>query len=580
MTLEQDPLIGVKVRDYVLVRLLGRGAMGMVYLARHSQTNKEVAIKFLSGEYSARKEFVSRFVNEAAACGALNHENIIHVFEAGEEEGTHFMVMEYLEGVNLAEFLRVQDRVKETMLIPWIRQVASGLQHAHAHGIVHRDLKPDNLMLTRQNVVKIADLGLSKNLEEKENSSMTMSGTVIGTPYYISPEQARDAKRVDIRTDIYSLGATFYHLATGSPPFQGNSAAEVMARHMNEMVTSPQRKNPALSDGFSDLLVKMLEKEPSNRFQDMNEVIEALNRLEAGDKVIDQKIRLKKHYTEEERSRNEVRVLPYLIGVGVFLLILALGAILFMNKAGPIHTTVLRPPPKPHLVPQQPVASNVSAVKPPDVVPVVVSPPPPPVVKDPAVAATNAVAASAKPGDDEEMVFRPDAAKLSNHLDPHSYNWVDLFGVIPLFLGIPAVQKVGLAKGVLRAVLVWVAVVMTFTFFGGVAEWLQPNTAMPMEMAYGMAYVILSAILILFAWVATHGMRTGERETWVHRFNDKLAILPGLILGAALAVWFVTLLGILGSPTFPIRESWIGNQVVSSFSSVDKATTVVPDKPR
>ena len=175
-------MIGVVVRGYLISRLLGRGVGGIVYLGRHTQTSQEVAIKFLSGEFGTKKDSVDRFTNEAAACAALQHENIVRVYEAGQENGMYFMVMEYVDGTDMGHFLKVQEKVSETKLLPWLKQAARALSYAHSKGIIHRDLKPENIMLTQEGVVKVTDLGLSKNLEGGANFSMTISGTTIGTP--------------------------------------------------------------------------------------------------------------------------------------------------------------------------------------------------------------------------------------------------------------------------------------------------------------------------------------------------------------------------------------------------------------
>ncbi|MBI4027356.1 MAG: protein kinase [Verrucomicrobia bacterium] len=592
MAEEQDPLVGTTIRDYVLVRILGKGAMGMVYLVRRTQTNQEFAIKFLSGELTAKKEFITRFVNEAASCAALDHENIIRVFEAGQDDGMYFMVMEFVDGVDLAHFLDVQDKVKEAQSLPWLKQTAHALQYAHSRGIVHRDIKPENIMLTHDGKVKIADLGLSKNLVADKDFSMTMSGTVIGTPYYISPEQARDAKRVDARSDMYSLGATFYHLLTGVPPFQGNSAAEVMAKHMNESLVSPQRKNVALSDGVSDLIMKMMEKDPAKRFQSMDELAKAVGRLERGEPVIEHKVRLRRTETAEtapppERSTASALQSHWLIAAGAAALLVAL--FLWMvsrNPAAPKATTNLpgsnpselthnaksppahgntdvEPPAGNNPLPQTTPEGSAQTNKSPDQTGVASTTSPPP-------GSTTSNPVEPAP-DDGSMVVKGTSSPMPQLEKPDAFNWLDLFGILAVLIGVGAARQIGWIWGTFRAAAVWVAVVLICVFLGDAAGWLRDSLSIPEGGAWPAAFCVLSVGLILPAWMATHRLRGHEKETWKVRLNRTIAIAPGLVLGAAFATWMMSLLAVTCPPSIPITGSWIGSRIVHYFPAIAQA---------
>jgi serine/threonine protein kinase len=561
---EQDPLIGLSVRDYVLTRQLGKGAMGVVYLAQHPQTGQEIAIKFLSGEAAAHTEFVSRFINEAASSAALDHPNIIRVFEAGQDDGTHFMMMEYVDGVDLGHFLEVQEKVKESQILPWIKQSAQAIAYAHSCGIIHRDLKPTNIMLNQNGEVKIADLGLSKNLEAGGGDlSMTMSGTVIGTPYYISPEQARDAKHVDARTDIYSLGATFYHLVTGRPPFGGHSAAEVMSKHMNEQLVSPQRRNNNLSDGISDLLMKMMEKDPDKRFQSMEELVSGIERLERGERVIEKKVKLR---DSEEHSLRSSRLKfrfkfkrKHLIRLALVAGLIGLG--FYLSKTSPPSDT----PPSvtqktPDIVPTPKPSPQVTL-------------PPQDTTSPPVIPSKPDLTASNNAEEGEEIAIQM-AEETKPKAAPKGFNWVDLYAALIVFVGITAAKQVGWMWGSLRALAFWVAVWVLCSFFGELAEWFRKNLALSKEISYPSAFIVLTIALFLPAWIATYRIRGHEKQTWQVKMNQLISILPGIVIGAALAAWLMALLAILVPNSVPVDKSWVGSQVLESFPSIEKASKI------
>lgn len=541
MSEEQDPFVGSVVRDYVLVRLLGRGAMASVYLGQHQQTEQKVAVKLLASEFAVKNEFIQRFIHEASACAALKHENIIHVYETGQENGTYFMIMEYVEGFNLAHFLEVQDKIKESQALPWIKQAAQALGYAHSHGIVHRDLKPDNIMLTYQHVVKIADLGLSKKLEADENYSMTMSGTVIGTPYYISPEQARDAKHVDARTDIYSLGATFYHLLTGYPPFEGSSAADVMSKHMSEVLISPQRRSKTLSDGFSDLILKMMEKDPAKRFENMKELILAIERLERGEAVILQKVKLR---TEPSKSKASVqhkkspflRWSTVLISLAVLLIVIAI----FGMKQRSF-------PPKKEQ-PSIPIETTTALNPKNDVI--------------------LAEATPLKSSDDSIVkVTGTEAPKTFQFQFPSAYNWIDTFCILFLLIGALLAREVGWLWSSVRAVALWGAVIIVCLWFKELASLFHQMLAIPTDASYVMGYLGMSAVTVAPAWILTNRLFGHKKENWRIKLDRFISIFPGFVIGAALATWLVAFSLIVGA-ALPLKTSWIGSKILDSFPAV------------
>jgi len=273
---ESDPLIGQRVNNYEITRHLGQGGMGVVYQARHITLERDVAVKFLAAHLATNSDYVERFLREARAAARLNHANLIGVHDAGVEGDVYYIVMEYVDGSDLVRMLKEQNLFTEEETIYIGLKTAEALGYAHRQGIIHRDIKPENLILTSAGELKVADLGLAKQLNS-EDSSMTMSGMVVGTPYYISPEQVRGSKDVDARTDIYSLGVTLFHLATGQVPFKGNSSAEIMSKHLTENPPPAQDINRNLSDGFSRVLAQMMSKETEKRHQTMEEVSLALD---------------------------------------------------------------------------------------------------------------------------------------------------------------------------------------------------------------------------------------------------------------------------------------------------------------
>jgi serine/threonine protein kinase/uncharacterized membrane protein required for colicin V production len=558
------------VREYVLQRVVGRGAMATVYLAQHSQTGKSYAIKFLAGEFALKEEFITRFLHEAEACALLDHENIMRVFSSGEDNGLHFMVLEYVDGVDLSHFLKVQDRVKESQALPWMKQCARALGYAHSRGIIHRDLKPENIMVTKEGAVKIADLGLSKNLGAEQEMSMTMSGTVIGTPYYIPPEQARDAKRVDPRADIYSLGATFYHLLTGRPPFEGNSAAEVMANHMNKALVNPQRLNHTLSDGMCDLISKMMEKDASNRFQTMEDLIQAIERVERGEAAIIGKIKLKSRTESqaleaEKRSaiREIVRNRWPILGVGVLAFIVMLYLTFFSHKP----TTVVPPPP-----PANVVTGAVSTVIP----PVSDTNAPPSNVQTNTPVAT--VTPTPKP--DENNPFSELNGDISPkvRLSPSSFNWIDGFALVFVILGIFAAQQVGVIWGTIRAAAFWVALNILFRVLEPVNAWLSVDIKVPQPGAGTIALIFLCIVFLLPAWVLTHRLRLYDRNSVQKRLERTIAIVPGIFVGLAFAAVVMTFLFIVNPVDFPVGNSRLGAWVKDQYPIVTQINPVKPGR--
>ena len=268
-----DPWIGQNLAGYTIIQRIGEGGMGIVYLGRHESLGRLAAIKFLGAHMVDDKAYIERFLHEARGAAKLNHPNIVQVYDAGSMgEGIYYFIMEYISGKDLGMLLRDTHIFSVPEAIGYVRQATSALGYAHSKQIIHRDVKPDNLMLTAENVIKVGDLGLAKWTGDEGSGGMTQTGMVMGTPFYISPEQVRGAKDVTVRSDVYSLGATLFHLVTSKIPYDGSSPAVIMAMHLNNPVPEPSKVNPALDRDICAIIRKMMAKKPDDRYQTMDEV--------------------------------------------------------------------------------------------------------------------------------------------------------------------------------------------------------------------------------------------------------------------------------------------------------------------
>jgi eukaryotic-like serine/threonine-protein kinase len=270
---------------YRMLRLLGEGGMGAVYVAEHVILRRQVAIKFLLADYAANKEMIARFHREARAAAAIQHKNIIDIFDVGvSTQGSPFLVMEYLEGESLAALLKRAGPLNLGETCAILEQALLGLQAAHDKGILHRDLKPENLFLAyvpnQPPTVKLIDFGISKFMEGGPDQSRTQTGFVLGTPAYMSPEQARGLSTVDRRSDLFSMGTILYEMLTGAWPFVGNTFADLVAKLLFEPPKPPHLVRADFPAQAQPLLDKALAKHPDQRFQSADEMLAALRGLD------------------------------------------------------------------------------------------------------------------------------------------------------------------------------------------------------------------------------------------------------------------------------------------------------------
>jgi serine/threonine-protein kinase len=272
-----DPLVGKELGHCTLQRKLGQGGMGAVYLAHHPGLNKAVAIKVLPGDLAGAPEFRERFIREARLAARLEHPNVVQVFDVGHEQGVHYISMQYIEGKSLDAVLRERKKLSVGEALSTSKRVAVALAAAAKLGIVHRDIKPHNILISKDGVVKVADFGLAK--DEDANRSISEPGVVMGTPYYMSPEQAKGEK-VDHRSDLYSLGATLYHMLTGHRLYEGGSPVSIVLKQSGSEPPIPARQlEPSIPPGVEAVLTKLLEKDVAKRFQTADEAIRAFDAL-------------------------------------------------------------------------------------------------------------------------------------------------------------------------------------------------------------------------------------------------------------------------------------------------------------
>jgi serine/threonine-protein kinase len=274
-------LTGQVLGDFCVLRRLGEGGMGQVYVAEQISLKRKVALKVLRNDLAANSTALARFKAEAEAVARATHANIVQVYAIGEINGLNYMALEYVEGRNLRQYLEKKGTPEVPLALSIMRQVASALQRASELGIIHRDIKPENILITRKGEVKVTDFGLSRIFaDDRQPVNLTQSGVTMGTPLYMSPEQV-EGKPIDPRTDIYSFGVTCYHLLAGEPPFRGATAFEVAVQHVQQHPTPLQEIRPDLPPELCDLIHRMMAKDPEQRIQTGSEIIREVARVRA-----------------------------------------------------------------------------------------------------------------------------------------------------------------------------------------------------------------------------------------------------------------------------------------------------------
>ena len=288
-----------RIGHFEVYAKLGEGGMGTVYLAKmmgpsvrggdvrgfpeQPEEGPLVALKILPPKLAKDEGFLTRFRREVEVLSRLNHPNIVRAVDWGRADGLHFLAMDFVQGENSYQKVARDGPMEERDAITLALEMARALEYAHSKGIIHRDIKPENILIDLSGVTHLTDFGLVSRAGLNEDADITSTGTTVGTPYYISPEQAQGSTEVDIRSDLYSLGATLYHLLTGEVPYDGDSAPVIMTRHVVDPVPSPLKARPRLSPALAAVVMKLMAKSPRDRYQNPSELIDDLQRIWKGE---------------------------------------------------------------------------------------------------------------------------------------------------------------------------------------------------------------------------------------------------------------------------------------------------------
>ena len=272
---EEGPL--TTIGNFTIIGPLGEGGMGMVYKAHHSTLQREVALKVLRPEYARNEQFAKRFLREARVAAQIEHPHVVSVFDAGIERGHLYIAMRFVAGGDLAGLLNTCKTMPENEALTMIGQCLMGLQAISDHGMIHRDIKPANIFLDLDRSPRLGDLGLARIVAQDDG--LSQAGSTQGTPSYMSPEQARGARDIDIRSDIYSLGATLYTMVVGHPPFSGTTIYDTVAQVLYAQPTPPREVNPAVSAEVDAMIMRAMAKKAEDRFQTPNLFIDAIDDL-------------------------------------------------------------------------------------------------------------------------------------------------------------------------------------------------------------------------------------------------------------------------------------------------------------
>lgn len=297
-------MINGKIIDgrYEIIEEIGRGGMAIVYLARCMVLNRYVAIKVLRPEYRDDAEFIKRFKIEAQSAGGLSHPNIVSIYDVGNEDDIEYIVMEYVEGITLKQYLATKGVLAWKEAVDFASQICSGLEHAHKKGIVHKDIKPENIIITKEGILKITDFGIAKALNQ---GTIATGGLTMGSVHYFSPEQARGGF-TDAKTDLYSLGILLYEMVAGKLPFEGESAISVAMQHLEKPPVRPSVYNPSIPRSLEAVILKAMKKEQAERYDSATHMLIDLKKVYVGSDVrYDEDVEYTKKFTPVTPTDNK-----------------------------------------------------------------------------------------------------------------------------------------------------------------------------------------------------------------------------------------------------------------------------------
>lgn len=317
---------GDTIGGFKLEKQIGEGGMGTVWLAKYK--DKKSAIKILHPYISQNEDYIKRFLKESKLTAKLEHPNIVKTYATGQDNNYYYLALSFIDGKSLNEYLEISKTISEKEGLKIVKDIAKALKYSwNNFKIVHRDIKPDNIMIDNEGNGILMDMGISKSLKEK--TMLTMTGVVVGTPSYISPEQASADKGLDFRADIYSLGGTLYHAVTGELPFKANNTMALLALHKTEEIEPPILRNPQLSQSCSNLILNMMVKNPKHRYDIWDKLIKDIDKA-----LNNKKVKLNKHaVVVTEKSKRRKKILKVIIMTNIiFLAIIFLLSFFVMKK--------------------------------------------------------------------------------------------------------------------------------------------------------------------------------------------------------------------------------------------------------